>query len=526
MNGAVRVRGFARGFARDFENVNVSTTLDDRRMGTFTIVDLKMTKQQCRAYLLGEGLRGKRLRKRRKNVKNSFKSVQGGRFMFKELRQRTGLTNSRKALKCDLLSGTGDIGKHEYRMTAFANTQNVDYAYATGVGSKRVLQFFECKTIVTSVTKSTGRLNSKQLIDQLVQLECSCRGKYDYEHHYIFIIFPQLHIQSRRTYSSPLLREYRDGSGWHTYTNANERRLKGNLAKSTPPAELDQFLRGFCVHLPKKPHGQDLLDQWWNVRYDDNGTHFRREFTVVIKKNNRPAVNRYGMRFNWNQQRIFSPAVGIMAQMWFGVFFFDNHIKTNVSLDIDATRDRIERESSVRSQRTPKGRVNMGVSRRPRVRLGPLIAIPCVLPPNVVAGVHTKRLHEAVMRWSKQNRQTFGTLEKCYGHSSRISTCLNRARMIRDLRIAPTLSTATMRSMYSAYEQAKTYEEAATHYTARAMNRIVNRIIATTAKQTQSLSYLNIDDIATFSADSDRYRWSDELITEGLRLLRLITADL
>jgi len=58
------------------------------------------------------------------------------------------------------------------------------------------------------------------------------------------------------------------------------------------------------------------------------------------------------------------------------------------------------------------------------------------------------------------------------------------------------------------------------------MNRIVNRIIATTAKQTQSLSYLNIDDIATFSADSDRYRWSDELITEGLRLLRLITADL
>ena len=80
--------------------------------------------------------------------------------------------------------------------------------------------------------------------------------------------------------------------------------------------------------------------------------------------------------------------------------------------------------------------------------------------------------------------------------------------------------------MYSAYEKAKTYEEASTHYTARAMNRIVNRIIATTAEQTQSLAYLNIDDIATFSADSDRYRWSDELITEGLRLLGLITADL
>ena len=486
------------------------------------MVQLKMTKAQWREYLLLEEHRG--------DVKNSFDGVKRGRFVFTELQKWIDSPNQ-PSVPCDLLSGKGDIGKHEYQMTAYTQIKSINYAYATSRGpGGRTLQFFECKTIMTVPPREHSRT---KLIDEIVQLECSCRDDYDYEHHCVYIIYPQIHVKPGpyTSYMPPPPREYRDVSGWHAYTSTGSKGARSDC----PPFDLPTFLRGFCAHLPKPKKDQNLRDQWTTLPWNDFATHSSREFQIPIKKMGRLAVNLYGLRFNWNQQRLFAPAVEIMTQMWFGTFFFDNQIRTEVSLDpdgsTDATRDRIRRESSitprvVNTQRTQRTQRTTGHWRRSRVRLGPLIDIPCVLPTNTIAGDYTIKLHEAVMTWSRLHPQTFGTLEKRYGHSSRISACLNRAQMIRDLRIAPTLSTMTMRCMYSAYEQAKSYGEASTHYTARAMNRIVNRIIATTAKQTQSLQYLNVDDIAAFSADSDRYRWSDELITEGLRLLTIVTADL
>jgi hypothetical protein len=519
--------------------VNSSTTNAIRRMDHFTIVNLKMNKKQCRAFLLGEGLKGKRLKKRKRNVKNSFNRVAPSkRYIFKKLRDKLRMNDTKRdPIDCALLLGVGNIGKHEYRMDVFEQ-QHVDYAYATTGKNGRILKFFECKAIITSTTATTGRLNSRQLIDQLVQLECSCRHKFQYEHHYIFIVFPQLHITPTLRYSSPLLNEYCDASGWHPYTPANARKLHDELTlPSTQPAALDEFLRGFCAHLPNDPNeslqllheGASLRDAWDTLPYTKLKNFSRRQFTVYITFKGRPMVNKYGLRYTWNQQRLFSPSVGIMAQMWFGHYFFDNRMDVTIDdTDIQQLRTTISRDGTITARRR----------RRPRPKGVPTLRYPPLpptaqLPTNMTAGRYTKKLHERVIAWSKRNPQTFGTLDELCGHSSQLSRSVDRVGMIRDLQIAPTLSTAAIRSMYSAYETTKRgpmrLQRASVRYTGRAMNRIVNRAIAITAQRTQFALYQKLCknyDIAAFSADSERREWSDELITEGIRILTVITDDL